>query len=366
MTDFKINQKISLEPRLQEFIKIIVFNKKNNIEISPYIEKQYSITQEDKNKIIAFQNGQTDLYDQDKQNKYIQKPDLVKPSFPEHDFKNDERFERFKLKMKREKETMKQRHNFDQYENNFDYQSGNNVKVDYNQNFNQNYQNNNQNNYGQNYNQNYNQSNQIYNSQNFTNQNYINQNQSNKNNNFFLEDTYSPFNQYSINYTPKSVLKYNNEPKLQYKQVLHYQQDGKSSIDNPDENNLDNIIGKLDTYTDQSNTMYTTNSSLDFENKINIPSNNTCKNYLNTSRYVPVPLKWKKGGPVKQEDNIQCSLPNRSAKSLGMKNPSDHYFDYISDDIQNPDHVVLPFARGGISSRLSNQQCAKEYRKREI
>ena len=41
---------------------------------------------------------------------------------------------------------------------------------------------------------------------------------------------------------------------------------------------------------------------------------------------------------------------------FGYKNPFEHYFQLnIDSNLQNPDNVVLPFPRGGISSRLDKK-----------
>lgn len=56
-------------------------------------------------------------------------------------------------------------------------------------------------------------------------------------------------------------------------------------------------------------------------------------------------------------EEMECALPSRDykRKSYGYTQPVEHYFDYISNDIQCPEHCVLPFPQGGISSRLINK-----------
>ena len=88
----------------------------------------------------------------------------------------------------------------------------------------------------------------------------------------------------------------------------------------------------------------------------------------------PVPLRGKgvqRMGGTRDVDIENCLMKgipesNAKAKSFGYPNYSDHSFDFISDDIQDPKHVVMQFPRGGESSRLDkNFKSAKPY-KREI
>lgn len=89
-----------------------------------------------------------------------------------------------------------------------------------------------------------------------------------------------------------------------------------------------------------------------------------------TKSYQAVALRGKGVnaiGGTREIDNDNClikGLPERDAKfkSLGYPNYSDHSFQYISEDIQDPNHVVLPFPRGGVPSRLENNyRRAKPY-----
>lgn len=55
-------------------------------------------------------------------------------------------------------------------------------------------------------------------------------------------------------------------------------------------------------------------------------------------------------------EEMQFGMPYHTRKSYGYSNPFESYFDYIDGEIQNPDHVVLPFPRGGESTRLDNTE----------
>lgn len=66
------------------------------------------------------------------------------------------------------------------------------------------------------------------------------------------------------------------------------------------------------------------------------------------------------------ESSMIHGMPVRTTRSYGYRNPAEHYFDYIDDDFQNPDQSVLPFPRGGESSRLDNKKSARQKYVRDI
>jgi hypothetical protein len=300
------NGNIILEPRLQHYMEKIKYYKTNNLEIPIFLDKQYNIIEEDKTKIKAFMSGDKNIYKTSYQNKYV-KEEIIKPSFPDHNYKKDPRFDRFKIKMQRDKEEIKKRHDYSNYDNYYKKQA---KATEY----------------------------QISESK------YTPSYNGNQNRDMFLDKNYT--NKDNSNFT-------NYKPKMQNSQI-HYKQYHGSSIDKPHENELTNIIGRLDSYADKDNTIYTYNHEMDTENKICIPSNNTQKSYLNTTKYVPVPSMWKKSGP--STDLYGSS--NSSRKSIENRNSSEHFFSYISSDIQDPNHIVLPFPRGGIDTREMNKKTA--------
>jgi hypothetical protein len=61
--------------------------------------------------------------------------------------------------------------------------------------------------------------------------------------------------------------------------------------------------------------------------------------------------------PINDECDLLQGLPSRSFKSYGFRNLHEHYFQYISDDIQN--NIELPFPRGGISCRNNKKSNIK-------
>ena len=62
------------------------------------------------------------------------------------------------------------------------------------------------------------------------------------------------------------------------------------------------------------------------------------------------------------ENYVKYGYPTSKARSLGFENPYEHQFQYIDEDIQNPDHVV--FDRP-VASRLDNKSQQK-FKQRDI
>lgn len=337
MEDFKnidLDNNLTFEPRLQEYLKRVSNYKKNNIEPSSNLEREFNITREDKLKIRAFLSGKKDIYSIESQDKYTPSDDSGF-SIRYDDYKKDPRYERLQQKLQRDKDAIN---------NKYSYGTGSEItgcktssKTGNMSNFMTDTE------YRKNQ-----ESNQFLDAKPFVSDHYLNV-RNNKN-----ERTYDSF-----------------PPNIQYNQSLHYSQDQDAINDLPHKHNVDELIGKLDSYRDHTNTIYQYSADMDIENKISIPSiNSNNKKYLNTSNYQAVPLRGNGvnliGGTrdVDTENYLMKGLPERDAKfkSLGYPNYSDHSFQYISNDIQDPNHIVLPFARGGINSRNENNfKKAKQY-----
>ena len=128
---------------------------------------------------------------------------------------------------------------------------------------------------------------------------------------------------------------------------------------------LGEIIGQLDSYGNKLNGTYQHMSEMDTDLKIVIPNvASNGKKCLNSSSYRSVPYIGRTEGirNIDVDCEMRDSLTTRGSKSYGYSNPAEHYYDYISSDIQDPDHVVLD---PGISTRLDNHKIARSY-KREI
>ena len=340
MEDFKnidLDNNLTFEPRLQEYLKRISNYQRNNIQPSSNLEKEFNITREDKLKIKAFLSGKKDIYSLESHDKYT---DNANTGFAikYDDYKNDPRYERLQKKIQRDKDAINNKYSYGTgsaiigcttpYKTNMsNFISDNDYRLKQ-------------------------EKNHFLDSKPFISDHYLNV-RNNKN-----DRTYNLF-----------------PPEIQYNQSLHYSQDQDAINELPHNHKVDELIGKLDSYRQHTNTIYQHSADMDIENKVSIPCvNSNNRKYLNTNQYQAVPLKGNGvnliGGTrdVDIENQLMKGLPEQNAKfkSLGYPNYSDHSFQYISKDIQDPNHVVLPFSRGGINSRNENNfKRAKQYN-REI
>lgn len=151
---------------------------------------------------------------------------------------------------------------------------------------------------------------------------------------------------------------YNYEPKLKYNQTLHWMGiDNK--VDNEDfyksfkEHNkgFEESIGNYESYKKKVNPRLEDISKFDIESKIISPITRTKKNIEMKTYYSSPHSNDKLKGMFAEPP--KCS--NHKSKSLGQTNPVEHYFAYMSDEKQQPNHIVLPFPRGGYDTRHLNK-----------
>lgn len=147
-------------------------------------------------------------------------------------------------------------------------------------------------------------------------------------------------------------------PDIMYKNKLHYDKvEEKGAFEKMrHEPNFDPIID----YTEENTQLPVFLSRYVHKNKSNRVYNdrnpNDCINKIREQYHLDQPLD-----PEIMTD-IMLGMPSHTRKSYGFNDSFEHSFDYIDNDIQDPDHVVLPFPRGGISARLEN----KKQTKREV
>lgn len=257
----------------------------------------------------------------------------------------------------------------------------------------------------------------------------------------FLDDLYFDVDaRDKANYKPGALLKpkYIRPPRLQYNQTQHWQQYNSIKDHMKHDPKIIPVMCELDTYVDNTNTLYQHSKEmdhekrvkgshknyiqehlcypstakkqpvpylkpkelkhinkmiklgkpyydikdysedysydkmdLDYDNKIMRPgksSPNKKNEYINTSEFQPIPFMAAKAEirDIDLETNVKCGYTEHGKRSYGYKNPSEHYFNYISDEIQCADSTVLPFPRGGIMTRDDNHATARPYYTREI
>lgn len=348
--NFECNNGMYLEPRLQEYIKKKICYKKNRINPVVPLEQEFNISREDMKRLKDFKSGDKDIYNHKTQDKYMEKIDGPYFEFdPDEVYKSDPRYHRFIKKKKRDKEAMRQRHNYgleEDYENAFspitDFMNENTRLTDMTDN--------NLNNI------NFREDPNLLDGRDFNlNLNSKRIRTVNKyecKNPRISERSYSELPQYT--------------PRTSFRNRIYPMQNNRAQEFPIDHNpRMREIIGELDSYGNKINSTYEHTLEMDTDNKVVIPNvTSNGKKMLNSSSYRPVPYIGRAEGirDVLTECEIMNSLPTRGSKSYGYFNPVEHYYDYISNDIQDPDHVVF---EPGISTRLDNHRIARPY-KREI
>jgi hypothetical protein len=146
-------------------------------------------------------------------------------------------------------------------------------------------------------------------------------------------------------------------PKIQYKHKLHFDKmenrnvDG-SSIVRKDRHEPDfsNIIKYSNEFTEPpaflSRIVKSTKSNRLYTNK----NPSECINHVREQYYNNEPID----NDIRND--MILGMPSHTSKAYGYDDSFEHSFDYIDNDIQEPDHVVLPFPRGGSSVRQENKK----------
>jgi hypothetical protein len=330
--DIECKGGLCLEPRLSEYLKKRQYYKQNNIDPSVPLEKTYSITSEDVKRMKAFLRGDKGIYDNKKNEKYVEKKMGDNQfQFLSSQLKDDPRLKRLEKKQQRDRDAQSQRYNYDR---NFDDRGYNNI----------------------------------------TDVHEVEEDNSNNNNNdifeepLFLDSRDFNYNsRYSLNNKKKvnDVRTYNHPPKIQYKDRFHPTDRNNYQLPHEDNmnSNVKRIIGDVDSYKKQSDRYYQHTCDMDTEHKVVLPGfSSNGKRTLNTSSYQAVPYMTSgETRNIDMESEIINSFPSRASRSLGYRNPVEHYYDYISNDIQDPNHVVMADPRGGVSTRTDNHSTVKPY-----
>ena len=309
-----INSNINLEPRLIEFIKRKKFNEKHNINPDIPLERQYQITNEDLKVIKNYINNNIT----DNSNNYSDMIEIKKQKFISENEIYDERLNRIQEKMKRERDANLERNktqnlNYDMFRRNFSSALGDDVNDEFN----------------------------LNSVAKETNPDKI------KYNKYLISDEQLDNKNY-YNYSQKQHI----TPKIMYNQPVN-------------NNEMTNIFGNINAYKNKINSSYSHNADdTGFINEPLKPSD--CREEVLANLYGGVGSAQGGGNDsnygVDVENYVKYGFPTSKAKSLGFENPVEHYFQYIDDDIQKPEHVL--FDRP-VDTRMSNRQNNKP-KSREI
>lgn len=322
------NSNNQLEPRITEYLKRKKFYEENNINCDG-IEKQYQITKKDLEKINHIQNNGRKYTEKSVKN-YDEDHDLIDFTKSKFEMTNmyDSRMERINEKVKKERDASKYKYNTTNLQRNYDMYSRDFSSTT---------------------------------SKDFSNEFHLDniRNEIDKP----LRKEYEPnfnFNRYELINSPSNH-QYSNPPIIKRDQRLPYQQlDSFNSFDSFDSNirkkNIGNGYSK--SYSIPESPYIQKTNTFDIDNKVTIPANNCRKNDLNMSYN-----EFNTFGNMKNidyENYIKYGYPTSKAKSLGFENASEHFFQFIDSDIQDPSHIV---SDRPLLSRLDNKSIARSKRR---
>lgn len=320
MSNLKI---ISLEPRLQEYINKKKQYKLNKVQPSVPLEKEFNITREDMQVVNNYMKGY-EISEQNfsisnlhASNDNVSKYSDLNSAFQDNasikktrqNLKDDPRLLKMKEKIEKDKVNIKQRDNYEY----FDFTPSLNIPE--------------------------------------------NVNNDNRKQDRFLELDYDLTKHHTQHYDKNNMRKYNNPPKIQYKTFNPY---GLTEKEFPFEQKDNLNINKVQVYTDKIDDTYQFESELDTEHKVVIPAMYYKNQRYNSRENCDNPNEIRMRD-INFDDYLRNSNPTRKTKSIGYRNPVEHYFNYISEDIQDPKHIVMDFPRGGEVTRQYNKQNARKY-----
>jgi len=320
--EFDKTTRLSLEPRLREYIKKKKYYRENNID-DQFIERDFSISKADIATIKKYMSS--------KNNKHTPESyhtDYVEQSktFPSEHFKKDKRMEMIKKKQKTIADASEQRKNYDFIHNKYDMYNGHSsfssaTNTDFKTDFNP--------------------QSWFENTRNISPDDY----QQHVNTVDPINPNIAQVTDMRKRYSNTNVYK-NNPPEIRYNDYMTF---GNNEDLKTSKNTLDEIIGNLNSYGNQHSDL------ADFNRR-----NKNTRKLSPEIQYNAVPYKKC---AKKVDPNISNYLQYgadqlRTKKSDGYPNPFEHQYNYVSSDIQNPNHVV--FERP-MPSRLANKDTAKNH-----
>jgi len=318
------NSNISLEPRLVEYLKRKKFHEENDINTT-FLEKQYQITKTDFDKINKYQkklnvnNGRE--YSEKPVKNYDENSDLISFTKGKFEMSNmyDARLERINQKVKKEKDASKYKYNTTNLQKNYDMYSRDFSSTT---------------------------------SRDFSNEFDLDNIRDEMNSPVKQEyESNSNFNTHEL-VKPPSSHQYHNPPVIQRDQTQPIQRLGYSDMKINNNAKIGN--GYSQTYRTPQVPYIQKGDTFDIDNKITIPANNCRKNDLNTMFNEFGNTGTSKN--IDYDNYVRYGHPTSKARSLGFENASEHFFQFIDSDIQDPKHVV---SDRPTSTRLDNKTVAK-------
>jgi hypothetical protein len=291
------NNGIMLDPRLRNYIQYKKAYDKNGIDTGVPLEKMFQISKEDLQTIRKFRRGKRDLYTMDKLGG---SQDFVKPIKKKFEntnekFRNDPHFKKLQQKMKNNRDAIAQKDNYSTMRNNYDMYSDNELS-----------------------------------DRNMLNVEYKN-------------TVRTPYKTYA---DPP----YKSTRTSRKNSFLLDSRDDDLKYDNP------NLIFQPEK---RSNMVYHNEPKISMNERLRFGQNVQLKGLKQSQSYGDnYPSNINRPGlrSMEADNDMRFGMNSRGGKNIGYKNPFEHQFQFIDNDIQHPDHVVND---RGISTRLYNKSRTK-------
>lgn len=325
--DCNKKDKISVEPRLLEYINKKKYYKEHSIECET-LEKEYGISDYDKLRIKAYLKGGKGKV-KDKDLRFQDYVDTSQAYFPSDMMKKDPRFERIKKKQQTNKEAQMQRHNYGGISNTYDmYREDRPFASAFGDDFRE---------------SDFHPREWFQNSRDCETDNRYEESQpmirrsSKKNRDFNESNTYT-------------------QPKSRYNGYLPLRSELKSN------NSIDDILGEMNNMNINYDRKEKRENEFDYEYGNVLPNVRGRKSFSKENSYNQMPFMGDMRGErdMSVENFVKFGNLTRGTKSNGYPNPVEHYFDYITPDIQDSQHVVMS---RGVPSRSLNREKVNSYKR---
>jgi hypothetical protein len=338
--EFENIAEVKLEPRLSEYLKKKKHHKEHNIN-DDLIEKEYNISKRDIEKIkMYFESKKNKKKMFDNTNTYhTDYVDTQGQKFPSMTEQKDKRLKRIEDKQRRDREANQQRQNYDIISRGFDMYrddrkfasaGGNDFKSRFDP--------------------------EVW-FENSRDQNELESDDENPN--------VSQVTDMRRRYANTHVYK-NEPPKIRYKDYMTRGCNEGLSQNNPGEPySLDSIIGNLQSYKQNTYRTYDQKNAIDTVTGTVVPHNGCNDKRDMENNYKPMPyMNGSSLRDVDVENHLAYGTGQvRAKKSRGYPNWVEHQFQYISNDIQKPEHSVWD---PGMPTRMHNKDVARKYQGREV
>jgi hypothetical protein len=144
---------------------------------------------------------------------------------------------------------------------------------------------------------------------------------------------------YNVNRKSTNQSSYHHTPNIAYKQRLQ-PQDVSGGLKHS--RDINDVIGNIDNYNKHlSNSYEYINGGADLDTHTMTPNTRAGTQRGNYNSYQSVPFRYGNGlADVSVEDSLRGGFRDSSKKSIGFRNPFEHQFDFISNDISSANHSV--------------------------